>query len=38
MLYPVRDSFMVNNIKIGITGLPNSGKTATLKRVIQMLT
>ncbi len=29
---------MVNNIKIGITGLPGSGKTATLRRVIQMLT
>ena len=29
---------MVNNIKIGITGLPGSGKTFTLKRVIDMLT
>ena len=29
---------MVNNIKIGITGLPGSGKTYTLKRVIEMLT
>ncbi|MCQ2079784.1 MAG: NTPase [archaeon] len=29
---------MVNNIKIGITGLPSSGKTYTLKRVIEMLT
>ncbi len=28
---------MVNNIKIGITGLPGSGKTYTLKRVIEML-
>ncbi len=29
---------MVNNIKIGITGLPGSGKTFTLTRVIDMLT
>ena len=29
---------MVNNIKIGITGLPGSGKSFTLKRVIDMLT
>ncbi|MCQ2084609.1 MAG: NTPase [archaeon] len=29
---------MVNNIKIGITGLPGSGKTATLQRVIDTLT
>ena len=29
---------MVNNVKIGITGLPGSGKTATLRRVLQMLT
>ena len=28
---------MVNEIKIGITGLPGSGKTYTLKRVIEML-
>ncbi len=28
---------MVNNIKIGITGLPSSGKTYTLKRVLEML-
>ena len=28
---------MVNNIKIGITGLPGSGKTHTLKRVIEVL-
>lgn len=28
---------MVNDIKIGITGLPGSGKTYTLKRVISML-
>jgi nucleoside-triphosphatase len=33
-----RRLFMVNNIKIGITGLPGSGKTYTLKRVIEMLT
>jgi len=29
---------MVNNIKIGITGLPGAGKTYTLRRVIDMLT
>jgi nucleoside-triphosphatase len=28
---------MVNDIKIGLTGLPGSGKTYTLKRVIEML-
>ena len=28
---------MINDIKIGITGLPGSGKTYTLKRVIEML-
>lgn len=28
---------MVNSMKIGITGLPGSGKTAALRRVIQML-
>lgn len=28
---------MVNNIKIGITGLPNSGKTYALRHVIEML-
>ncbi|AGI47683.1 putative nucleotide kinase [Thermoplasmatales archaeon BRNA1] len=29
---------MVNSVKIGITGLPGSGKTYTLKSVIKMLT
>ncbi|MBE6526250.1 MAG: NTPase [Thermoplasmata archaeon] len=29
---------MVNNVKIGITGLPGAGKTFTLRRVIEMLT
>ena len=28
---------MVNNVKIGITGLPGAGKTYTLRRVIDML-
>ncbi len=29
---------MVNNVKIGITGLPGAGKTYTLRKVIEMLT
>lgn len=33
-----RAILMVNNVKIGITGLPGAGKTYTLRRVIEMLT
>ena len=34
---PLQVSTMINDIKIGITGLPGSGKTYALLRVIEML-